>query len=142
MVPKLEVAIAMLRQNDTYLLQRRTMSQRSLGGAVLIGCFGGKRNPQETYLQAIVREIGEETNLSLEPGQYTCIDHVDVPADATTGSQAVHGEVYAADVPAAFQVVAYDGELVRMGLQEMYENRDQLAPVTRAYVLQTRSTTG
>lgn len=127
----IEIAMAMLRQNDAYLLQRRPDSRR-IGAAGLIGCFGGHREPKETYLQAVVRELGEETNLALPARRYTCIGSVNVPSDRDLNPVNIHAEVFSADVPAALQVEAKDGELVTMTLAQMRGAAHLLTQATRA----------
>lgn len=132
---RVEIAIALLRQHNAYLLQRRE-GAREIGAVGLVGCFGGKRKPTETGLQAVVRELGEETNLRLPPGRYMRIGTVEVMSDMKLKPVHIQAQVFTADVPAAFQVKALEGELVSMTLSEMQSETDLLTPATRAVVQQ------
>ena len=79
----LEVASAfLLRGNKTYVSRR---SDRVLFGG-LVQNPGGTIDPRETPLQAVAREIGEETGLQLSPDRFHPL--CETLADLGNGRQA------------------------------------------------------
>jgi 8-oxo-dGTP pyrophosphatase MutT (NUDIX family) len=61
-----EVVAAAIRNENTFFMQRRNgLNQK--GAIGLLGFWGGKIEKGETIKEAGVRELGEETTLSLKP---------------------------------------------------------------------------
>lgn len=64
MTPTIEVALGLVQENDRWLVSRRAP------GRVFAGLWefpGGKMQDGETAITAAVREVQEETGLSVEP---------------------------------------------------------------------------
>ena len=130
---KISIAMAALKQGDSYLLQLRGYDPH-IGAAGLIGFFGGKLEAGETPLMAVCREIGEETSLVLDPAQGTELGVVEVSSDMYNQMIEVHATVFQFSVDEAIQVVAKEGELVSMTRQALTGQTDRLTPATKAWL--------
>ncbi|HSX31569.1 MAG TPA: NUDIX domain-containing protein [Candidatus Saccharimonadales bacterium] len=128
-----QIAIAILRQGNLYLLQQRS-GEAEIGAAGLAGWFGGKIDGAEGALRAIVREIGEETNLLLAPESFRYMGTVEVDSDMKLQPVRIVAQVFAADVPSGKTVLAKEGALVAMTREEMHANLHTLTPATRAAI--------
>lgn len=129
---KVDIAMALLRQGDRYLLQLRGAIP-SIGAAGLIGCFGGKieEDKDEDELAAACREVAEETTAVVNRADGKYIGPVDVISDMKGEAVAVHAEVFAFTLPEDEKVEAREGEMVRMSEAELRANQDRLTPATR-----------
>jgi 8-oxo-dGTP pyrophosphatase MutT (NUDIX family) len=128
---EMQVVMCLLEKEDQYLLQRRTSDKRR-GGAGLIGCFGGKIESGETSIQALCREISEETNLQPNIGEILELGEVDVISDNNLEEVKVHIQVYHWLLKEAHDVMAQEGELVMFNEDEARANLDNMTPGTRA----------
>lgn len=134
MQPKnIEIAMAVLRQGDSFMMQQRGFD-KNIGAAGMIGFFGGKLEPGESPLQAVCREIGEETSLVLDPETGTFQGEVDVPSDMYNQTIKVHANVFDFAVPEGIEATASDGDLILMTAQELAEARSRLTPATAAWL--------
>ena len=111
--------IAWLRLED-----RKILSTRSRGKDVYY-IPGGKREPGETDLQALVREIREELDVAIAPGSAT---------HAGTFQAQAHGHAAGIDVRMTCYTADYRGTLTPSGeVDELiwltYADRDRVSPV-------------
>jgi 8-oxo-dGTP pyrophosphatase MutT (NUDIX family) len=127
---KLEIALAMLRQGDDYLLQQRG-NIPEIGGAGLIGCFGGKIESNETPAHAVAREVKEEVSIDIETLIFQRIGRVKVISDHKLEAVSVTAEVYLAQVPTDANVSAKEGELVRLPLDQIQSQMSFMTTGTR-----------
>jgi len=111
--------IAWLRLED-----RKILSTRSRGKDVYY-IPGGKREPGETDLQALVREIREELDVAIAPGSAT---------HAGTFQAQAHGHAAGIDVRMTCYTADYRGTLTPSSeVDELiwltYADRDRVSPV-------------
>lgn len=126
-----EVSIGFLQSGETYLLQRRPAEPR-IGAAGLIGAFGGKVEPGESPVDAVAREIGEETTLC--PSTQDCKPNgvVLVDSDLDSKSIAVTANVYTILVDRIDTIHALEGDTVSLTKAEALMVSDQLTSATKA----------
>ncbi len=128
---QLKIALAVLQQGDKYLLQRRGDNPQK-GGAGLIGCFGGKIEPDENPADAVCREVAEETDLKLEPSNGEYLGEVDVTSDHNLQKVVVNAQVYKFEINSKTQVQASEGELVRLTRTQALKQLDDMTTGTAA----------
>lgn len=128
---RLDVSICLIEQNGAYILQRRK-AEPTKGASGLIGAFGGKIEFGESPVEAICRELSEETSLRPSTENFDFIGHVDVISDRDLKRVQIIANVFKITIPDAVTIVAIEGELVRMVHNEALENRSELTPATRA----------
>ena len=128
---RVEVSIGFIRRDGTYLMQRRPNS-KTVGAAGLIGLFGGTIEQGETPIEAVCRELGEETSLELSPEDFSYLGHVSVTAYKADQPLAVEAEVFLTEVPTNCEVVALEGELIDMSRDEARARVAELSPATVA----------
>lgn len=128
---KVVIAIGLIEQGDVYLLQLRG-DNPVIGGAGLIGCFGGKLEGSEAPIDAIHREIGEETTHQPNKKDFKPLGSVRVISDHKLETVEVHGHVF--HLPLGDQIVleAAEGELVRLPKHEAHQHLDKMTTGTRA----------
>jgi 8-oxo-dGTP diphosphatase len=90
------VAAAIARQDGRWLLQKRPPGKRHAG---LWEFPGGKVEPDETPLQALVREVNEELTIAI-------VDCAECPV---ASAQAEAGEGEPGIVIALYKIAAWDG---------------------------------
>ncbi len=130
---KLTIAMAVIEQAEEYLLQLRS-GDPAIGSAGLKGCFGGKVEEGEKPLDAVCRELAEETSLTgLGPKNVRYLGSYDVVSDHKLEMVEVHAEVFGLQLESEIVVRAHEGMLVRMTLQDILEDKASLTPATRAY---------
>ncbi|MBN6040106.1 NUDIX domain-containing protein [Amycolatopsis sp. 195334CR] len=88
---------------------------------------GGKRDPGETDLQTLVREVEEELTVTIVPGTV---------AEVGTFSAQAHGKADGVEVRMACYTADYEGTLrASQEIEEIgwltYADRDRLSPVGR-----------
>ncbi|MFO0920663.1 MAG: NUDIX domain-containing protein [Candidatus Saccharimonadales bacterium] len=128
---ELNIAMCVLEQEDLLLFQLRCSEPR-LGAAGLFGCFGGKVEPGETPAQAAVRELGEETNLALEPADLRMIGDVSVESDRDNEPVKVFSTVFHKTLQRIDIVEAKEGSLYKIHKDRVGEYYDRMTPATRA----------
>ena len=126
----MKIALAVLQQGDDYLLQKRGNIPK-IGGANLIGLFGGKIE-DETPLQAVCREVAEETNMSPKPEDATHWGEVDVTSDHNLEKVVVNAQIFHIKVAKDFEFKAKEGELVKMTKEQAMKQLDSMTPGTAA----------
>jgi len=127
----LDIALALIEQEGVYFLQLRGENPE-IGGAGLIGCFGGKIE-QETPELAICRELCEETSLkSIEEGDVELIGRVKVQSDHKLEKVSVHAHVFRVIIASETDIRAKEGGLVRLTPDEAKQKLDNMTTGTRA----------
>lgn len=126
------IAMAMIVQNGHYYLQERT-GPKEIGASGLVGCFGGKINKGESALQAIIRELPEETNITAKPGDLRQLDKFQVDSDHRHEPVKVNVIVFELILPDGFIVKAKEGELVVWTRAQIQQNENQLTPATKQH---------
>lgn len=127
----MNIAICILKQNNSYLLQRREFA-REKGAIGLIGCFGGKIEPGEQESDAICREINEETSLLTMPADFEYVGRVDVVSDHNLRTVSVSAAIFLLRIPPIQNVVANDGRLLRLPKRDASATLGQMTTATRA----------
>lgn len=128
---KLEVAFALIEQGDNYLLQLRG-NNPMIGGAGLIGCFGGKIESGETPKDTVTREIAEETSLKIKQKDFVNIGKVEVRSDHRLETVQVTAHVFKIQAPVSEAVSALEGELVIIAKDEVENYLDKMTTGTSA----------
>jgi len=129
---KLHIALCLIEQDGKYLMQLRDGDPK-IGGAGLVGFFGGKIEDGETPAQAAHREMGEETTHVSKPQDFSFVGEVNVISDHKLELVEVKAHVHKIVIDAATKLEAAEGKLVSMTLQEVKDSLDQLTTGTRAY---------
>jgi len=131
---ELHIALGLLKQGETYLLQHRVHKDSS-GGTGLIGCFGGKIEDEED-IAAACREVAEETNDQYRPrpDDATLLGEFDVTSDYRGQPTRVYGTAFLFELEPSVQIEKVEGELVRVTKEELLGLRDRLTPGTLAVV--------
>jgi 8-oxo-dGTP pyrophosphatase MutT (NUDIX family) len=127
---RIEISIGFLEQDGAYLLQRRA-PHAALGAAGLTGAFGGQIELGESPLEAVCREVGEETSLNPSTEDFRYLGALEVISDRDHEPVQICAEVYIHAVPANISVKAFDGELVRITRAEADLNPDSFTPATK-----------
>ena len=128
---KISIAIGFIQQGDKFLLQLRN-GEEKIGGAGLIGCFGGKIGEGEDPIITFCREVLEETTLKPNPAEVKKLGMVRVESDHQLEPVQVTGHVYYWELKDNNQPEINEGELVAMTKDEALANLDKLTTGTRA----------
>ncbi len=128
---KLTIALGLIQQGDKFLLQLRN-GPAKIGGAGLIGCFGGKINDGEDPLATFCREILEETSLQPKPHEVKKLGMVNVRSDHQLEPVKVTGHVFHWEFKGVKEPKIREGELIVMTLDEAQANLDKMTTGTRA----------
>lgn len=128
---QLHVAIGFIQQGDKFLLQLRNGDPK-IGGAGLIGCFGGKIDEGEEPLATFCREILEETTLRPKPHEVTKLGLVNVKSDHNLETVRVTGHVFHWRLVSPKMPKIKEGGLVFMTRAEAMANLDKFTTGTRA----------
>jgi 8-oxo-dGTP pyrophosphatase MutT (NUDIX family) len=102
-----ELAVALLKISGTskVVMQRRSADDKIAPG--LIGCFGGHIDKGETPAQALVRELKEETSLSIAESDLELLSVTDIPYSSEfKGSLRAH--LFEVQIPSS-DFILYDG---------------------------------
>jgi len=76
------------------------LHDRQDGRGLKLSLFGGRVDPGDASpLDAIVREIGEETNLSVQPDELICITRLRVPATVSRRGDTLDYHLFGAILP-------------------------------------------
>ena len=125
------IALGLIEQGDSYLLQLRGENPM-IGGAGLIGCFGGKLEEGEQPRTAICREIGEETSHQASEEDFIPLGTVEVISDHKMETVKVFGHVFHIKLPDHVHLEAREGELVSLAKAEAHTFLDKMTTGTRA----------
>lgn len=128
---ELEIAIAVIEQDDTFLLQLRD-DDPLIGAAGKIGCFGGKVEVGETPKVTLLREIPEETTLKVSEEEVEYITTVPIISDYKQRTSKVHAHIFRI-AAGPEKIEALEGKIVKMTLSEIRHKLGSLTPATRAY---------
>lgn len=128
----MDVSIGFIKQNDTYILQRRSADPEK-GAAGLIGAFGGKIEPGESPVEAVCRELSEETSLRPSTEDFEFLGQVSVIADRNHQPVQIMAHVFRISIPQNQAIQAYEGELVVLTSDEAHtQYHQELTPATCA----------
>ena len=128
---QMQVAFGFIKQSDKYLLQLRNGDPR-IGGAGLIGNFGGKINDGEEPSATFCREVSEEVGLEPSPGDVRKLGMVKVISDHNLEPVEIIGHVFHWDLYDSKTPKIKEGKLVKMTLKEAMSNLDKMTTGTRA----------
>lgn len=128
---RMEVSIGFIKQGDTYLLQLRP-NVTTIGAAGMTGAFGGRIEPGESPVEAVCRELSEETSLKPSTENFSYLGTVEVTAYRQQQPLQITANVFLVGIEPTENVIATDGEVVRMTRQQADDCADQLTPATRA----------
>lgn len=127
---QLNIALAVLKQGDKYLLQRHS-DTRKVDKSNSIGWFGGK-NESETSVEAVCREVAEETTLTPKPEDATLLGHVEVTSDHVVEGVVINAAVFKIDVDPKVDVKAREGELIALTHEEALKQLSEMTVSTAA----------
>ena len=127
----MDVSIGFIQQGDTYILQLRSGDPKK-GASGLIGAFGGKIEGGESPLEAVCRELGEETSLKPSTEDFKYLGDVDVTADRDHKPVQIMARVFRLIIPIDEAITAREGDLVRMTETQALESKESLTPAPRA----------
>lgn len=128
---QIHIAIGFIQQGDKYLLQLRN-GEAKIGGAGLIGCFGGKIDEGEDPLVTFCREVLEETSLKPKRHEVKKLGMINVKSDYKLEPVKVTGHVYHWQLKGGKLPKIKEGELVVMTKDEAMNNLDSLTTGTHA----------
>jgi 8-oxo-dGTP pyrophosphatase MutT (NUDIX family) len=128
---QLNIAFGFIQQGDKFLLQLRN-GDAKIGGAGLIGCFGGKINEGEAALDTFCRELLEEASLKVDPKTVKKLGVVKVKSDHNLEPVQVTGHVFHWYYKDPKIPKIKEGELVLMTKQQALAGLDKLTTGTRA----------
>jgi 8-oxo-dGTP pyrophosphatase MutT (NUDIX family) len=128
---RLNIAIGIIQKDEKYLLQLRN-GEAKIGGAGLIGCFGGKIDDGEDPLVTFCREIFEETTLKPKPQEVKKLGVVKVKSDHNLEPVEVTGHVFHWHFRDSEIPKITEGELVMMTHEEALASLDSFTTGTRA----------
>lgn len=127
----MDVSICLITEGDTYILQQRE-GDPARGAAGLIGAFGGKIETNETPVEAVCRELGEETSLRPLTEDFEYLGDVEVISDRDHEPVQIMARVFRLLLAPETEIRAFDGELVRISAAEVQHNIPKLTPATQA----------
>lgn len=127
---QIKVALGLIKQGDNYLLQLRG-DNPAIGGAGLIGCFGGKIDDNEDPKKTVCREIAEETTLNPIASKLQDLGRVNVKSDHKLEQVKVEAHIYKIDINKRQTVKAREGKILKMSLEDAKSNLDKLTPATK-----------
>lgn len=127
---QMKIVLAVLKQGDNYLLQKRG-NIKKIGGANLMGWFGGKIE-DETPLEAICREVAEETTYAPIPKEAKYLGEVDVTSDHNLEDVVVNAQVFEFIIDPKTKVEAKEGELATVTHDEAMKQLEQMTTGTAA----------
>lgn len=128
---EMKIALAVLRQGDYFLLQRRGNIPK-IGGAGLLGLFGGKIEKDESAVQAVCREVAEETSLIVTEKQARYMGEVTVTSDHNLEEVVVNAQVYEFVVDDDIKITAREGELEHLAKEEVSSQLEGMTTGTAA----------
>lgn len=128
---QVHIAFGFIQQGDKFLLQLRNGDPK-IGGAGLIGCFGGKIDKGEDPLLTFCREVMEEAGLKANPKDVKKLGIVKVESDHNLEPVKVTAHVFHWDYNDAAVPKIKEGELILMTKQEALVGLDKMTTGTRA----------
>lgn len=126
-----DVATVVIKRNNKYLLQRRTGDPNE-GTVDLLGTFGGKIEEDESSVDAICRELAEETTLNVLPERMNYIGVVDVTSILHSERVSVSLATFELTLTKDEAIEATEGELVELLPLEVENLLSKMTNGTRA----------
>lgn len=137
----LEVSMVIIKRGESFILQRRPIDP-NIGASGLIGCFGGKKEQNETEEDAAYRELFEELDIRMDKDSVR-LEHIDdltVESDYRQSLVTVKAAIFKLDIEKDIVLTAKEGELVEFTLEEIKQEMRSFSPATReAFKNLTRS---
>lgn len=127
----IEVAIVFILKEGKYLLQLRG-SDPYKGAAGLIGGFGGKIELGETAIQAVKRELEEETTLRVSPKRLKELGDATVVSDYQLEPTEVHLVAFLLQLKSDETFAATEGSIVELTKAEAIAQSETITPGTLA----------
>lgn len=131
----MDVSICLISQGDTYILQRRA-DNAAKGAAGLIGAFGGKIETGESPVEAVCRELSEETSLRPTTDDFDYLGKVEVISDRDHRPVLIMASVFRLLLPPHVGVVASEGNVVNIAKSETITLASEMTPATKAAFVQ------
>lgn len=128
---EMTIVFCLIEQDGKWHLQLRDGDPK-IGAAGLIGGFGGKIEPNEDPLEAICRELNEETSLTPTTDQMTKLGLVEVVSDHQLEPVKVLAHTYHLLLESGMEVFASEGQLVTLLKSETHKHLHRMTPGTRA----------
>ena len=128
---RMDVSICLITKGDTYILQQRE-NDPAKGAAGLIGAFGGKIETNETPVEAVCRELSEETSLRPLTEDFDYLGDVNVVSDRNHEPVHIMARVFRLLLAPDTDIQALDGELARITAAEVQRTTSKLTPATQA----------
>ena len=128
---EIKIAKCVIRQNDSFLLQLRDF-EANKGAINLLGSFGGKIEEGETPIQAVVRELSEETNIVVDADELKEIGNLRVQSDKNNEEAIILSTVFYLKLDDSFRVKSYDGKVIRINKDEINNSAIRMTPATKA----------
>lgn len=128
----LEVSMVIIKRGESFILQRRPVDP-NIGASGLIGCFGGKKEQNETDEDAAYRELFEELDIQMDQNSVK-LEHIDdltVESDYQQSIVAVKAAIFKLDTKEDTVLTAKEGELVELTLGEIKQQLKSFSPATR-----------
>jgi 8-oxo-dGTP pyrophosphatase MutT (NUDIX family) len=125
------IALGLIEQGDHYILQLRG-DNPMIGGAGLIGCFGGKLEEGESPVAAVCREIAEETTHISSEDKFTALGKVEVISDHKMENIKILGHAFHLALPDTAEITAKEGELIRLLKSDIAAHLGKMTTGTRA----------
>lgn len=123
------IAMADLQQGDNHLMQHRNHDPNK-AAAGLIGFFGGQLEEGELSAEAVSREIGEETNLQLNPDDFELIGPFETSMEHNGEELKIVGDLFRHKVPPGVDVAAKEGDIVQIPHANLMAQIDKMSPAT------------
>jgi 8-oxo-dGTP diphosphatase len=129
-MPIREIAIAVILDTQGHYLFQRRDNIPGIAHPGKVSLFGGHREPGETYLQCVVREVQEEIGYPVLPEDAEYLTNLDGAGDIVDGDL-VRGEVFVLrDVPSDNLAVT-EGSLTIVEPDRLVELEPEFTPATR-----------
>lgn len=129
---QMHVSIGIITHGNSYILQKRGADPK-IGAAGKIGAFGGKIESNETPVDAVCRELAEETSLRPRANEAVHMASYMVLADHQLEPVEVNIEAFEIAITDADDVTAAEGEVVRILDKDIPKALDLMTPATRYY---------
>ena len=92
----------------------------------LIGLFGGHREPGETALEGVCREVHEELGVALPPDRFSVLAECAVPVRGKLLAETVfHAEGVRTDM-----IDVTEGRLLPLAVEDLSAHLDRMTPIT------------
>ena len=128
---RVTIAMADIVQEGMHFLQHRSHAPNK-PAANLIGFFGGKveEEDNESFLEAIAREIGEETTLEPQLSDFTRLGTFATELVHNDKVIVIEGECFRIEVPPGVIIDSREGDIVRIPNGQLPRYVEVMSPAT------------